>query len=218
MRVYHFINERYGLDDLRKRRLKIATVEELNDPFELLGFASRNRPLRVLFERWKHSMAASVGVVCFSRDWSNPVQWSHYADRHRGLCLGFEVPDEQLVEVEYRPSRIEPDVGLLADGGPVAEQHLMRTLATKFSHWRYEGELRVFGSLEERDEKTSLYFVPFCDNLCLKEVIVGHSSTLSRDRLANVLRKASLGQVTLCKARLAFRSFRIVKQRNRNLW
>jgi hypothetical protein len=36
MRVYHFINEEYGLDDLRRRRLKIATILELNDPFETL--------------------------------------------------------------------------------------------------------------------------------------------------------------------------------------
>ncbi len=25
--------------------------------------------------------------------WSNPVIWAHYGDKHRGLCLGFEVPE-----------------------------------------------------------------------------------------------------------------------------
>ena len=37
MLVYHFINKEYGIEDLRKRRLKIATLNELNDPFEFFG-------------------------------------------------------------------------------------------------------------------------------------------------------------------------------------
>jgi hypothetical protein len=40
-------------------------------------------------------------MLCFSRDWHNPVQWSHYADKHRGICLGFDVPDSLLVPVQY---------------------------------------------------------------------------------------------------------------------
>jgi len=41
MRVFHFVNEEHGLDDLRKRRLKIAALNELNDPFELLALTSQ---------------------------------------------------------------------------------------------------------------------------------------------------------------------------------
>lgn len=37
MRVYHFVNAEFGLDDIRRRRLKIATLNDLNDPFELFG-------------------------------------------------------------------------------------------------------------------------------------------------------------------------------------
>lgn len=37
MRVYHFLDRKYGLDDIRRRRLKIATLDDLNDPFEMLA-------------------------------------------------------------------------------------------------------------------------------------------------------------------------------------
>ena len=37
MRLYHFINKKYGLESLSLKRLKIAQIDKLNDPFELLG-------------------------------------------------------------------------------------------------------------------------------------------------------------------------------------
>jgi hypothetical protein len=33
-------------------------------------------------------------LLCFSADWSHPLIWAHYSDKHRGLCLGFEIPSE----------------------------------------------------------------------------------------------------------------------------
>ena len=50
MRVYHFIKAKYGLQDLRKRRLKIARIMELNDPFEFIGIDSPDAELRQALE------------------------------------------------------------------------------------------------------------------------------------------------------------------------
>jgi hypothetical protein len=36
-----------------------------------------------------------------SRSWENPVLWSHYAEGHKGVCLGFDVKEELLEEVKY---------------------------------------------------------------------------------------------------------------------
>ena len=27
-----------------------------------------------------------AGMLCFSKGWHNPVQWSHYTDKHKGIC------------------------------------------------------------------------------------------------------------------------------------
>lgn len=37
MLAYHFINAEYGLEALNRRRLKIARIVELNNPFEFLA-------------------------------------------------------------------------------------------------------------------------------------------------------------------------------------
>lgn len=217
MRVYHFLNRHWGLDDLARRRLKISRLKDLNDPFELLGYSSRDPSIRAAFNRTKDQMAATTGLLCFSRSWRNPVQWGHYADKHRGLCLGFDVPDVLLTAVSYRRHRLQPDL-VAIEGDPAgAERHMRQIIATKFTHWRYENEVRCFVGLDPEDCENGLYFMPFSEQLALREVIVGHCADISRAELAAALGD-SCEAVIQRKARLAFRSFRIVEQRRASLW
>lgn len=43
---------------------------------------------------------AKRGITCFSRDNDNILMWSHYANNHSGVCLGFDIDesDEHLDE------------------------------------------------------------------------------------------------------------------------
>jgi hypothetical protein len=98
-------------------------------------------------------MTRDYGVLCFSRDWQNPVLWSHFADGHRGMVLGFDVNDDLLKNVNYVAAR------------PVFrnidERTVHKLLFTKFQDWQYEQETRVFTRLQERDSITNLYFAAF---------------------------------------------------------
>lgn len=217
MRVYHFVNAVYGLDNLRRRRLKIATLNELNDPFELMAINLSNFELRHAFAQLKKQLMEKHGLLCFSRRWSNPVQWSHYAAKHTGLCLGFDVPDEHLAPVSYSGRRLVVEVERLLRPRDIDEATAFKFLFTKFSHWRYEAEMRCFLTLEDRDTKSGLYFADFSDRLKLVQVIVGAVSSVSQSDL-----NAALGplapEVEAFKARLAFNTFNVVRQRKAELW
>lgn len=215
MPVYHFVNADYGLQDLVRRRLKIARLDDLNDPFELLGYAARDAATRNAFADTKAALANDRGMLCFSRDWHNPVQWSHYADHHRGLCLGFDIPASKLTPVTYLSRRPVPDLAVLVGGGVAGREAMLKMLSTKFSHWRYENEVRVFTRLDDADGR--LYFADFGKDLRLCEVIVGALSNVTRADLAKALGGLA-PDVTARKARLAFRSFRVVEQRRASLW
>ncbi len=217
MRVYHFISRHFGLEDLKNRRLKIATINDLNDPFELLGPASSDKRVRRRFQVLKDQLAETKGMLCFSRNWRNPVQWSHYADKHRGLCLGFEIPKRYLYRVRYRDKRFEPNVAAIEKADEAAEQEMHKVLYTKYSHWRYENEMRLFVNLNDRDPFTGLYYCDFSNSLTLGEIIVGHSSTVTRSELVAALGNLA-PKVQMWKARLSFRSFSVVRQRNEALW
>jgi len=217
MRVYHFLDREFGLQNIRRRRIKIATINSLNDPFEMIAASSPDTKVRAALLRTKDEMDRQGGLLCFSRDWHNSVQWAHYAQSHHGLCLGFDVPDNMLKRVRYQRQRIAIDPGVIEAEGAAAEAFMAVLISTKSSHWRYENEVRCFVALEERDHETGLYFANFSNHLALGEVIIGHRSTITRAELSDALGGLA-PLVKTRKARLAFRSFRIVTQRRANMW
>jgi hypothetical protein len=217
MRVYHLVNRKHGLENLRLRRLKIAEIGELNDPFELRSISSSDSAIRHAFDQTRSQLAASRGMLCFSAKWNNPVLWSHYAEKHRGLALGFDIPNNSLAQVMYQRVRAPYDPAAIEAGGPAAEAYMLRPLTTKFSHWRYEGEWRAFLALDDRDPETGLCFADFSENIRLREVIVGAMSTVTRQELAEALGDLA-PTVAVVKARLAFQTFKVVRQLKAALW
>jgi hypothetical protein len=216
MRLYHFTTREYGLQNIERRRLKIARISKLNDPFEFLGVASRSTDVRRRYKELKDGLDDFMGVLCFSGGWRNPVQWSHYAEHHRGICLGFDADDTQVHKVNYVERRLSPDLRALKKDGKIAQRHITQILTSKFLHWSYEDEYRVFSKLDDCDER-GLYFFPFVNGLTLRQVIIGHDCTITRAEIAGALGSLS-ASVEYFKARLAFQKFEVVKQQKSSLW
>jgi|SRR5665213_878107 len=220
MRLYHFMRAKYALQAIRRQRLKIARINELNDPFEFLQVASSDSRTRARYQYVKRSLSEYMGLLCFSESWHNPVQWSHYAESHRGICLGFEVgSDVEVSRVRYVANRIQPNLKAMRKDGPAAFRHMMDLLTLKFEHWHYEQEHRLFVELEDKDAKTGLCFFDFAGKpeFNLSEIILGAYSEVAPEQIAKALGRRA-GTVKTHKARLAFRTFEVVQQRNQDLW
>ncbi len=199
MRVYHYLPVKWALQDLQQRRLKLAVFTDLNDPFELMCFDLPNQETRQAFKVARNELASKTGMLCFSRRWNNPVLWSHYAEKHRGICFGFDVPDSLLVEVTYTATRLPLDL----DATPLDLKLVNQWLTTKYEGWSYEEEFRVFAT------RTDGPYVHFGPDLVLREVIAGPLCPHTA-RLRSVLRSFST-DVELIRSRLAFRSFEVVR-------
>jgi len=165
----------------------------------------------------KEQLATTRGLLCFSKNWSNPVQWSHYAGKHTGLCLGFDIPDELLSPVSYSRRRLVVAAESFQKPDQIDLETATRFLFTKYSHWRYENEVRCFVTLKDKDPESGLYFANFSDTLRLATVVVGAQSKISRETLRQALGDL-MPRVTALKARLAFNTFKVVTQRNAKLW
>ena len=216
MRVYHFVCEKYGLDNVLRRRLKIARIEDLNDPFEFMARADDERE-RAALRATKFEQSKKTGLLCFSRGWRNPVQWSHYADRHRGFCMGFDVDDSQVRQVDYRKTPLKFERQRYLSDPTYAQDFSERLVSTKFDDWRYEDEFRLYVALDPTAESNGLYFFEFSDQLRLVELIIGAGNTTTRDQVNSALGNLAR-QVVVRKARMAFRTYRIVEQKNPKLW
>jgi len=208
MLVYHFINAHFGLEALKQRRLKIARIMELNDPFEFLAVDLSDREFRKVIKATKADLSITKGILCFCKTWTHPILWSHYADKHKGICLGFEVSRSVLEKVDYVDCRfLRPDI--------LDEAFMKRLLFTKFAHWHYEQEHRVYVQLDE--EVDGLHYAKFSEELSLKRVIVGDQSKVSRAQISQVLGSLSK-DVEVFKARAGFRSFDVVRNKNEAMW
>jgi hypothetical protein len=208
MLVYHFLNAKYGLEDIKFRRLRISRLMELNDPFEFLGVDLSDREFRQALMKTKAELSESKGVLCFSAYWRNPVLWAHYADKHKGLCLGFEVYDSVLAKVQYRDKRFPvPE--------KIDEEFMRKLLFLKFKHWEYEHEYRVFTQLEKHID--DIYYSEFSEQMQLRQIIVGERSSVTRAQVLDALGELE-SEVEAFKASAAFTKFEIVRQQNDAKW
>jgi hypothetical protein len=211
MIVYQLMPAAYALEDLRRRRVKVSRLEDLNDPFELLGGRLERSGHRAQMREWRQYMSRISRLLCFSRRYMNPVLWSHYADKHRGMALAFDIPANLLHDVLYAPDRLEIDFEAEAkSSGGVSPVTVQRLLTTKFADWQYEDELRMFVRPEEVTRYAELEFMPFGPDLKLAAVYVGSRCGATLSDVRNALQPED-SSVEVHATRLAFRSYRVIR-------
>lgn len=209
MRVYHLLSAENGLSDIALKRIRISRFADLNDPFELLAAKLDEKKFRKGLRSWRTEFNESNGLLCFSRSWENPVLWSHYASKHRGMCLGFELANEMAQPVQYTTDRVPIKFAEDDSEKGLALSFVKALLATKFEHWRYEDEVRVFVSLDAKTCEAGSYFYPFSDKLRLVEVILGPLCGLPISDIRALVR-GTYARVAVTKSRLAFKWFKVV--------
>jgi hypothetical protein len=96
-------------------------------------------------------MDKSARLCCFSSADVAPFDeillWSHYADKHKGVRIGFELPlgpqpDFTLKRVDYSKHRILVPMDADVKGQKV-QSALKAAMFTKAEGWRYENEYRI---------------------------------------------------------------------------
>lgn len=50
-----------------------------------------------VFESELQQIADVVGVFCLTNQPYHPLMWGHYSSGHQGFCVGFDIPDTELV-------------------------------------------------------------------------------------------------------------------------
>lgn len=128
---------------------------------------------------FKESVKDYFFVTCFSKYKSNLLLWSHYADMHRGLVIGFD--EEQIAQpfeihdVIYADQRPEYHPAITS----LEKDYVLKILRTKSKKWEYEAETRVFSNKAD--------WLTFSSQ-AVKEVIVGCCwPNEDTDELLNVL-------------------------------
>ena len=136
---------------------------------------------------------AKRGITCFSKDNANILMWSHYANNHSGVCLGFDIDesDEHLVNFfdetknqklfpNGKACRLFPIQYVSFDKRPSIDmtneqESLLKILTCKSDLWQYEQEIRIM--IHSYDQ--IIFPQTLCYRAdCLKEIICGANMKL----------------------------------------
>lgn len=130
-------------------------------------------------------MFSAFGVLSLSELPDNHLMWAHYADSHKGFCLGFENHETNIIgqhghPVEYVDKMPKPSIASFAmdAGGEVIEL----IAYTKSKDWAYEKEWRVL-----KQEGNRLY--PYPGRLV--EVILGlNTPTVDEEKIREAVMRS----------------------------
>jgi len=98
-----------------------------------------------------------VGVTCFSETENEILMWSHYADKHKGICLKF---DWKIHPEYFSGSKVFYSNSIHNIEYSSTEnfhQEYKKCVLTKLGRWNYEKEIR---SVIEINKKRNLSFNP----------------------------------------------------------
>lgn len=208
MRVYYMTSIEVALKYiLLEQRMKVSMFKDLNDPFELGCHDSGDRNVRVRSKAFIQTANEKFGLVCFSDNWKSPVMWAHYANKHEGVCLGFDVHEDYIGYVQYIKSRLLRPINPAFSN---SIEFIDEMLYHKAQEWRYERELRGIVLLD--GPRLPMYHIPFGTTIQLREVVIGAKCVFSPRDLAQFILPQETS-ISISKARAAFKTFEMVENK-----
>jgi Protein of unknown function (DUF2971) len=210
VRLYNLMPAAHLKSNITSQWIKVSRLSDVNDPFELLALSIMDPSVRAAVLDFKADEDSQTALLCFSEDWTSPLMWSHYADKHRGICLGFDVLRSAVKSIQYDDKRIRGELGKYKTGTFALTDELRDVLRyTKCHEWKYEKERRHLMSLASAVPHGALHFRPLDATIRLAEVILGPLCTESLTDIRALVDHHCPGVITF-KARLAWKHFKVV--------
>ena len=144
----------YSIDTILNDKLWLSSPNTFNDPID--------PPIKLLNERNDNQFKCfidSIFIGCLSLTKDNTLMWSHYANKHEGICIEYDFSnffkndsleniykDTILKKIDYVENIIIQEDGLISTSKSNAknsENGLVDILTIKSMEWKYENEYRV---------------------------------------------------------------------------
>jgi hypothetical protein len=146
-KIYKFcsLNE-FSRDIIITGKFFFSDWEKMNDPmegyFQYYTHEHTQQEIEAIYtEKNKY------GISCFSKEYTEILMWSHYADNHRGICIEVEIDNKLCKKENIKKQNIkylETIQMLIKDDGTSPDT--IELLGKKINKWKYEKEVRMFCS------------------------------------------------------------------------
>lgn len=160
-------------------------------------------------------------ISCFSKKYDSILMWSHYGDKHKGVCIEFDRRDKDFLDVKYSMKRCKFDLEdttrrllgymLSNEQVDVNDKNLIKCISKPFIvkslDWKYEEEVRCILSSTSDGVTTSnelnLYTMP----TKITKIYVGCKADLESSEYNDLLKLANernLEVIKLIKSDITF--------------
>jgi hypothetical protein len=125
----------------------------------------------VLKKRIKFDEGNFLRACCFSETEKSVLMWSHYTQKHEGICLSFKsyyagdyylpldseyaLPFNKVNYFDDRPKAVNL---LDMSNTPEIKRIISDFFVTKFTHWQYENEYRLLETMNSLGGKSTVNF------------------------------------------------------------
>jgi hypothetical protein len=145
---------------------------------EFLQLARNPNLIDRAYEHSVQEKLKTCGISCFSTDGNNQLMWAHYADKHKGICLGFSNFEQPFVNAKIDVIGTMnygkfPKVNYCAN----KIKGLARIFLTKSIDWKYEKEVRL---LTLSGAKDHVFKPDFCKALHSVYALILRKSVISK--------------------------------------
>lgn len=160
-----------GIQNLEKRTICFSDIDKFNDPFEGIGkylyevspeeqayWDSIGSDLpKVLTERFEEDsrnlLKFKQRIWCVTETYTNDLMWAHYADSHRGFCVGYTEENIRNVCSKFEKIIYCAKPTAIDIRGSIDIDAVEGLLFQKGTSWEYEKEWRALYTLQASDVK-----------------------------------------------------------------
>jgi len=218
VKLFHFLPEKWALEAIKNQRLKISKFSDFNDPFELTAMVLDDKSERSVINENKKKLDEKFRVLCCSASWNSPLLWGHYGDKHKGVALELEVPDNTAEAISYRKTREKIDLKeLFLKKDEESKHRFFKLCNTKYIEWGYEDEYRLhfLEGYFYHDEGHD--FFDLKGQFKIKGIVIGAlNTTLNESIIQSTLSKGL--EISVTTTRTAFKSFNIVHKKDKPVY
>ena len=163
---------------------------------------------------------STAGFTCMTRLWSNRLMWSHYAQSHKGVCIGFRTQptdDEKtlpfaanFLPVTYISERPVWSMKAMMQGD-LQNEVTKQTLLQKDDVWSYEEEWRFVAQIHEKGHPFKGGAIIEIGTNEISEVIFGMKSNNKTKRKINDMLAKSGKKPDLYQTDFQKKSFELIR-------
>lgn len=132
-------------------------------------------------------------ISCFSSKNDEVLMWSHYAEKHNGICCGFDFPINYPTKFTMTPVKYLKEIKKL-EGETELYKIILYWLTTKSEVWEYENEFRAIANakLPQNEFEYINYDLKY-----LKEIVFG--CNVKKEKIQKALKVLKSNKIPINK-------------------